>query len=275
MSITNKEQFIKSIINDFVCVPSKAMREIFNDNWKHVDNAILYSLIIESMYSLNNKFKLLTNLNVFADEDLRNKINAYIKCRKYEYNFIKKKTSNGAKFIYNVYSMKYHEEHSDQCFEEMSNDQGQCYRFIGTAVDLDSARMMVILDHEVYKEDEEETHHPCFQLFYMVAKNIIFKEEYEDLDCPYGNIFFDKNGNVIDIFIYDFRIDSVSEKKYPILDDDEPVLIDGSYFAAKCREKFSINKKVKVYNSLYTRELCDVVEKDNYIIGYLEENSFC
>lgn len=278
MSVTNKELFIKSIINDSVCVPSKAMREIFNNNWKLVSNEMLYVLINASMHTLNDKFRLLTNLMVFADENLRKNIDAYIKCRKYEYDLIRKKTGQGMKFVYNVYSMKYHEKHSDRSMEGMSNHQGQCNRFIGTAIDLDAARAMVILDHEQYREDEEETNDPSYQLFYMVSKTLLFKEEYEDLDCSYGDIYFDKEGNIIDLFIYDFRVDehSPSEKKYPSYYDDEEAIGLSDMHLSKFKgiEKFIPNKKVKVYNSIYTRGLCDVIEKENYIIGYLNDNSF-
>ena len=278
MSITNKEQFIKSIINDSICVPSKAMREIFNNNWKLVSNEMMYVLITQSMHSLNDKFRLLTNLMVFTDEELRKIVDAYIKCRKYEYDLIRKKTGQGMKFVYNVYSMKYHEVHSDRSLENMSNHQGQCNRFIGTAVDLDAARAMIILDHEQYREDEEDTHDTSYQLFYMVSKTLLFKEEYEDLDCSNGDIYFDKDGHIIDLFIYDFRVDehNPSEKKYPsYYDDEESVGLSDMHLSKfKGIDKFIPNKKVKVYNSLYTRGLCDVTEKDNYIIGYLNDTSF-
>lgn len=277
MSITIKEQFIKSIINDSVCVPSKAMREIFNNNWKLVSNEMLYILITESMHTLNDKFRLLNNLMAFADEEFRKTIDAYIKCRKYEYDLIRKKTGQGMKFVYNVYSMKYHEKHTDRCIEELSNHQGQCNRFIGTAIDLDAAQAMIILDHEQYREDEEDTHDTSYQLFYMVSKTLLFKEEYEDLDCSNGDIYFNKDGHIIDLFIYDFRVDehSPSEKKYPIFDYSESVELSDQYlFKFKGIDRFIPNKKVKIYNSFYTRGLCNVTEKENYIIAYLNDNSF-
>ena len=181
------------------------------------------------------------------------------------------------KFVYNVYSMNYHKPHSNRCFEEMSNFQGQCNMFIGTANSVDAARNMIILDHETYLADEEETHDPYYNLYYMVSKTLLFDEKCDDLDCSYGDLYFDKDGNMVDIFIYDFRIDA-DEDKYPIELDDHAINDDGVRKINGIGDKFTKDKKVKIHNSLYTRGLCNATEKYGYIIGYLDDpifDSYC
>lgn len=274
---TVKKDFIYQIINDEICVPSKEMRKIFNDDWKHVTLYEIYNLITLSMHPMAIKIKMLTNLAKFVDDEFRAKIKAYITCRKYEYNLIKKKSSQGMKFVYNVYSMNYHKPHSNRCFEEMSNFQGQCNMFIGTANSVDAARNMIILDHETYLADEEETHDPYYNLYYMVSKTLLFDEKCDDLDCSYGDLYFDKDGNMVDIFIYDFRIDA-DEDKYPIELDDHAINDDGVRKINGIGDKFTKDKKVKIHNSLYTRGLCNATEKYGYIIGYLDDpifDSYC
>lgn len=274
---TVKKDFIFKIINDEICVPSKEMRKIFNDDWAHVTSYEIYNLITLSMHPMAIKIKMLTNLAKFVNDEFRAKIKAYITCRKYEYNLIKKKSSYGMKFVYNVYSMSYHKPHSNRCFEEMSNFQGQCNRFIGTANSVDAARNMIILDHETYLADEEETHDPYYNLYYMVSKTLLFDEKCDDLDCSYGDLYFDKDGNMVDIFIYDFRIDA-DEDKYPIELDDHAINDDGVRKINGIGDKFTKDKKVKIHNSLYTRGLCNATEKYGYIIGYLDDpifDSYC
>lgn len=274
---TVKKDFIYQIINDEICVPSKEMRKIFNDDWAHVTSYEIYNLITLSMHTMATKIKMLTNLAKFVDDEFRAKIKAYITCRKYEYNLIKKKSSQGMKFVYNVYSMNYHKPHSNRCFEEMSNFQGQCNMFIGTANSVDAARNMIILDHETYLADEEETHDPYYNLYYMVSKTLLFDEKCDDLDCSYGDLYFDKDGNMVDIFIYDFRIDA-DEDKYPIELDDHAINDDGVRKINGIGDKFTKDKKVKIHNSLYTRGLCNATEKYGYIIGYLDDpifDSYC
>lgn len=274
---TVKKDFIYQIINDEICVPSKEMRKIFNDDWAHVTSYEIYNLITLSMHTMATKIKMLTNLAKFVDDEFRAKIKAYITCRKYEYNLIKKKSSQGMKFVYNVYSMNYHKPHSNRCFEEMSNFQGQCNMFIGTANSVDAARNMIILDHEAYRADEEETHDPYYNLYYMVSKTLLFDEKCDDLDCSYGDLYFDKDGNMVDIFIYDFRIDA-DEDKYPIELDDHAINDDGVRKINGIGDKFTKDKKVKIHNSLYTRGLCNATEKYGYIIGYLDDpifDSYC
>ena len=276
---TVKKDFIFKIINDEICVPSKEMRKIFNDDWPHVTSYEIYNLITLSMHPMATKIKMLTNLSKFVNDEFRTKIKAYITCRKYEYSLIKKKSSKGMKFVYNVYSMSYHKPHSNRCFEEMSNCQGQCNMFIGTANSVDSARAMIILDHEGYRAYEEETHDPYYNLYYMVSKTLLFDEKCNDLDCSYGDLYFDKNGNIIDIFIYDFRIDE-DYNKYPIieLEDDVGPIHDNGVSKINGIDKFTKDKKVKIHNSLYTRGLCDATEKYGYIIGYLDKtisNPYC
>lgn len=274
---TVKKDFIYQIINDEICVPSKEMRKIFNDDWAHVTSYEIYNLITLSMHPMATKIKMLTNLAKFVDDEFRAKIKAYITCRKYEYNLIKKKSSQGMKFVYNVYSMNYHKPHSNRCFEEMSNFQGQCNMFIGTANSVDAARNMIILDHEAYRADEEETHDPYYNLYYMVSKTLLFDEKCDDLDCSYGDLYFDKDGNMVDIFIYDFRIDA-DEDKYPIELDDHAINDDGVRKINGIGDKFTKDKKVKIHNSLYTRGLCNATEKYGYIIGYLDDpifDSYC
>lgn len=274
---TVKKDFIYQIINDEICVPSKEMRKIFNNDWAHVTSYEIYNLITLSMHPMAIKIKMLTNLAKFVDDEFRAKIKAYITCRKYEYNLIKKKSSQGMKFVYNVYSMNYHKPHSNRCFEEMSNFQGQCNMFIGTANSVDAARNMIILDHEAYRADEEETHDPYYNLYYMVSKTLLFDEKCDDLDCSYGDLYFDKDGNMVDIFIYDFRIDA-DEDKYPIELDDHAINDDGVRKINGIGDKFTKDKKVKIHNSLYTRGLCNATEKYGYIIGYLDDpifDSYC
>lgn len=274
---TVKKDFIYQIINDEICVPSKEMRKIFNNDWAHVTSYEIYNLITLSMHPMATKIKMLTNLSKFVNDEFRTKIKAYITCRKYEYNLIKKKSSKGMKFVYNVYSMNYHKPHSNRCFEEMSNFQGQCNMFIGTANSVDSARAMIILDHETYRADEEETHDPYYNLYYMVSKTLLFDEKCDDLDCSYGDLYFDKDGNMVDIFIYDFRIDA-DEDKYPIELDDHAINDDGVRKINCIGDKFTKDKKVKIHNSLYTRGLCNATEKYGYIIGYLDDpifDSYC
>ena len=274
---TVKKDFIYQIINDEICVPSKEMRKIFNDDWEHVTLYEIYNLITLSMHPMAIKIKMLTNLSKFINDEFRTKIKAYITCRKYEYNLIKKKSSQGMKFVYNVYSMNYHKPHSNRCFEEMSNFQGQCNMFIGTANSVDAARNMIILDHETYRADEEETHDPYYNLYYMVSKTLLFDEKCDDLDCSYGDLYFDKDGNMVDIFIYDFRIDA-DEDKYPIELDDHAINDDGVRKINGIGDKFTKDKKVKIHNSLYTRGLCNATEKYGYIIGYLDDpifDSYC
>lgn len=274
---TVKKDFIYQIINDEICVPSKEMRKIFNDDWAHVTLYEIYNLITLSMHPMAIKIKMLTNLSKFVNDEFRTKIKAYITCRKYEYNLIKKKSSQGMKFVYNVYSMNYHKPHSNRCFEEMSNFQGQCNMFIGTANSVDAARNMIILDHEAYRADEEETHDPYYNLYYMVSKTLLFDEKCDDLDCSYGDLYFDKDGNMVDIFIYDFRIDA-DEDKYPIELDDHAINDDGVRKINGIGDKFTKDKKVKIHNSLYTRGLCNATEKYGYIIGYLDDpifDSYC
>lgn len=274
---TVKKDFIYQIINDEICVPSKEMRKIFNDDWAHITLYEIYNLITLSMHPMAIKIKMLTNLAKFVDDEFRTKIKAYITCRKYEYNLIKKKSSQGMKFVYNVYSMNYHKPHSNRCFEEMSNFQGQCNMFIGTANSVDAARNMIILDHEAYRADEEETHDPYYNLYYMVSKTLLFDEKCDDLDCSYGDLYFDKDGNMVDIFIYDFRIDA-DEDKYPIELDDHAINDDGVRKINGIGDKFTKDKKVKIHNSLYTRGLCNATEKYGYIIGYLDDpifDSYC
>lgn len=274
---TVKKDFIYQIINDEICVPSKEMRKIFNDDWEHVTLYEIYNLITLSMHPMAIKIKMLTNLAKFVDDEFRTKIKAYITCRKYEYNLIKKKSSQGMKFVYNVYSMNYHKPHSNRCFEEMSNFQGQCNMFIGTANSVDAARNMIIIDHETYLADEEETHDPYYNLYYMVSKTLLFDEKCDDLDCSYGDLYFDKDGNIVDIFIYDFRIDA-DEDKYPIELDDHAINDDGVRKINGIGDKFTKDKKVKIHNSLYTRGLCNATEKYGYIIGYLDDpifDSYC
>lgn len=274
---TVKKDFIYQIINDEICVPSKEMRKIFNDDWAHVTLYEIYNLITLSMHPMAIKIKMLTNLAKFVNDEFRTKIKAYITCRKYEYNLIKKKSSQGMKFVYNVYSMNYHKPHSNRCFEEMSNFQGQCNMFIGTANSVDAARNMIILDHETYLADEEETHDPYYNLYYMVSKTLLFDEKCDDLDCSYGDLYFDKDGNMVDIFIYDFRIDA-DEDKYPIELDDHAINDDGVRKINGIGDKFTKDKKVKIHNSLYTRGLCNSTEKYGYIIGYLDDpifDSYC
>lgn len=266
---TVKKEFIHQIINDEICVPSKGMREIFNNDWQHVSMDMLYGFITESMHPMQIKIRMLTNLAKFVDEGFMKGIKAYITCHRYEYKHISKKTSHGTKFVYNVYSMKYHEDHSNRCFEEMSNYQGDCNRFIGTADSLDNARRMVILDHKEYSEDEEETHDIGYNLFYMVSKTILFTNENNDLDCSYGDIYFDKNGNIIDTFLYDFRSMDDDYDKCPTYDQIRAYGNDISKINGI--DKFAKDKKVKVYNSIYTRYLCDCTERYGYIIGYLED----
>ena len=269
---TVKKEFIHQIINDEICVPSKGMREIFNNDWQHVSMYAIYDFITLSMHPMAVKIKLLNNLIKFVDDEFRTKIKAYITCSKYEYNFIRKKSFQGMKFVYNVYSMRYHKGHSDRCFEEMSNYQGQCDRFVGTAVSLDAARAMIILDHCEYQEHEEETHDPSYNLYYMVSKTLLFDEKYDDLDCSWGDIYFDKDGNIIETFIYDFRVDA-DDSKYPIvvLEDDIGRIPDDGVSKINGIDKFAKDAKVKIYNSLYTRGLCDATEKYGYIIGYLDK----
>lgn len=257
---TVKKDFIYQIINDEICVPSKEMRKIFNDDWAHVTLYEIYNLITMSMHPMATKIKMLTNLSKFVNDEFRTKIKAYITCRKYEYNLIKKKSSQGMKFVYNVYSMNYHKPHSNRCFEAMSNNQGQCNRFIGTANSVDAARNMIILDHETYRADEEETHDPYYNLYYMVSKTLLFDEKCDDLDCSYGDLYFDKDGNMVDIFIYDFRIDA-DEDKYPIELDDNAINDHGVRKINGIGDKFTKDKKVKIHNSLYTRGLCNATEK--------------
>lgn len=274
---TIKKDFIYQIINDEICVPSKEMRKIFNDDWAHVTSYEIYNLITLSMHPMAIKIKMLTNLAKFVNDEFRAKIKAYITCRKYEYNLIKKKSSHGMKFVYNVYSMSYHKPHSDRYFEEMSNYQGQCNMFIGTANSVDSARAMIILDHETYRAVEEETHDPYYNLYYMVSKTLLFDEKCDDLDCSYGDLYFDKDGNMVDIFIYDFRIDA-DEDKYPIELEDHAINDDGVCKINGIGDKFTKDKKVKIHNSLYTRGLCNATEKYGYIIGYLDDpifDSYC
>lgn len=274
---TVKKDFIYQIINDEICVPSKEMRKIFNNDWAHVTSYEIYNLITLSMHPMAIKIKMLTNLAKFVDDEFRAKIKAYITCRKYEYNLIKKKSSQGMKFVYNVYSMNYHKPHSNRCFEEMSNFQGQCNMFIGTANSVDAARNMIIIDHETYLADEEETHDPYYNLYYMVSKTLLFDEKCDDLDCSYGDLYFDKDGNMVDIFIYDFRIDA-DEDKYPIELDDHAINDDGVRKINGIGDKFTKDKKVKIHNSLYTRGLCNATEKYGYIIGYLDDpifDSYC
>ena len=274
---TVKKDFIYQIINDEICVPSKEMRKIFNDDWAHVTSYEIYNLITLSMHPMATKIKMLTNLSKFVNDEFRTKIKAYITCRKYEYNLIKNKSSQGMKFVYNVYSMNYHKPHSNRCFEAMSNNQGQCNRFIGTANSVDAARNMIIIDHETYLEDEEVTHDPYYNLYYMVSKTLLFDEKCDDLDCSYGDIYLDKNGNIIDIFIYDFRIDA-DEDKYPIELDDHAINDHGVRKINGIGDKFTKDKKVKIHNSLYTRGLCDATTKYGYIIGYIDDpifDSYC
>lgn len=275
---TVKKDFIYQIINDEICVPSKEMRKIFNDDLEHVTLYEIYNLITLSMHPMAIKIKMLTNLAKFVNDEFRAKIKAYITCRKYEYNLIKKKSSQGMKFVYNVYSMNYHKPHSNRCFEAMSNNQGQCNRFIGTANSVDSARAMIILDHEAYRADEEETHDPYYNLYYMVSKTLLFDEKCDDLDCSYGDLYFDKNGNIIDIFIYDFRIDA-DEDKYPIELDSHAINDDMVCKINGIGDKFTKDKKVKIHNSLYTRGLCNATgKKYGYIIGYIDDpifDSYC
>lgn len=277
IATTDKKDFIYQIINDEICVPSKEMCKIFNDDWAHITSYEIYNLITLSMHPMAIKIKMLTNLAKFVNDEFRAKIKAYITCRKYEYNLIKKKSSYGMKFVYNVYSMSYHKPHSNRCFEEMSNFQGQCNRFIGTANSVDAARNMIILDHETYLADEEETHDPYYNLYYMVSKTLLFDEKCDDLDCSYGDLYFDKDGNMVDIFIYDFRIDA-DEDKYPIELDDHAINDDGVRKINGIGDKFTKDKKVKIHNSLYTRGLCNATEKYGYIIGYLDDpifDSYC
>lgn len=278
---TVKKDFIYQIINDEICVPSKEMRKIFNDDWAHVTSYEIYNLITLSMHPMTTKIKMLTNLAKFVNDEFRTKIKAYITCRKYEYSLIKKKSSKGVKFVYNVYSMGYHKPHSDQCFEEMSNCHGQCDSFIGTANSVDAARAMIILNHELYREDEERGYNSCYNLYYMVTKTLLFGEKCNDLDYSYsyGDLYFDKNGNMVDIFIHDFFIDA-DDTKYPIAELEDAVgnIHDNGISKINGIDKFTKDKKVKIHNSLYTRGLCDATEKYGYIIGYLDKtisNSYC
>ena len=278
---TIKNDFIYQIINDEICVPSKEMRKIFNDDWQHVTMYEIYNLIALSMHPMAIKIKMLTNLTKFVNDEFRAKIKAYITCRKYEYNLIKKKSSQGMKFVYNVYSMNYHKPHSDQDFVEMSNCRGQCNSFIGTANSVDAAHAMIILNHEEYREDEERRHDPYYNLYYMVSKILLFDKKCNDIDYSYsyGDLYFDKNGNMVDIFIHDFMIDA-DDNKYPIieLEDDVGPINDNGVSNINGIDKFMKDKKVKIHNSLYTRGLCDATEKYGYIIGYLDKtisNPYC
>jgi hypothetical protein len=275
MSITNsKEQFIKNIINDPICIPSKSVKEILNANWQSVDTRMLYAFIVQSMHSLKDKFHLLTNLLKFVDDDdFRRSIKAFIVCRKYEYAEIKKtkNSTTGEKYIYNVYSMAYHEDQIANDFEAIADHQGRCNKYIGAASTLELAQRLAMLDRIEYEEDEDEND-TGYQLFYRVSKtNLACDIKLTQPDCSYGELFFDKRGNLIDIFMYDFQIDDSDTVKYPIADLNEDYDYCKISHIAEFMERFAKDQKVKVYNSIYSLGLCDAKHKKNYIIGYLND----
>ena len=273
MSTTNKEQFIKNIINDPVCIPSKAVKEILNANWQSVDTRMLYAFIIQSMHSLKDKYSLLTNLLKFVDDDnFRKSIKAFIACRKYEYADIKKNKDGNVKYIYNVYSMAYHDNKIENDFESIADFDHGCDRYIGAASSVDIAQKMIVLDREEYKCDEEGEDDVNYQLFYRVSKiKLACSEQTADPDCTYGELFFDKEGNLIDLFVYDYSIDDSDEEKYPISDLNEDYDYCKISHIEEFMERFTKDQKVKVYNSIYSLGLCDAKKKKNYIIGYLND----
>lgn len=275
MSITNnKEQFIKKIINDPICIPSKAVREILNANWQSVNTRMMYSFITQSMHSLKDKFHLLTNLLKFIDDDkFRESVKAYIACHKYEYAEIKKTKNSitGEKYIYNVYSMAYHEDQIVNDFEAIADHQGRCNKYIGAASTLELAQRLAMLDRIEYEEDEDEND-TGYQLFYRVSKtNLACDIKLTQPDYSYGELFFDKGGNLIDLFVYDFQIDDSDTVKYPISDLNEDYDYCSISHIKEFAEKFTKDQKVKVYNSIYSLGLCNAKQKKNYIIGYLND----